>query len=208
MSKQVPVCSGWFRRHLQPYWKHSHHTKARLPKLTRSQALMQETDRRTRTSEWGTHNIFEWGCAARSWKPLPYFRPKYTNFHTLFRTWLSKCIPYFRPCDVWQIRQLSIDLRRTGLRDAKNDVRVFLLRAQMSTATHVTLKMVSQTKQTEYTPYFRLEILENDTLWGATYLYGLYMGVTPPPPPGGRMTTLFMQENCHHRVITMWIISI
>ena len=36
-----------------------------------------------------------------------------------------KCIPYFRPCDVWQIRQLSTDLRRTGLRDAPNDFRVF-----------------------------------------------------------------------------------
>ena len=34
----------------------------------------------------GTHNIFEWGCAAWSWKPLPYFIPKYTIFHTLFQT--------------------------------------------------------------------------------------------------------------------------
>ena len=35
----------------------------------------------------GTHNIiFGWGCATRSWKPLPYFRPKYTIFHTLFQT--------------------------------------------------------------------------------------------------------------------------
>ena len=48
-----------------------------------------------------THNNFGWGCAAQSWKPLPYFRPKCTIFHTLFQTWLSKCIPYFRPCEVW-----------------------------------------------------------------------------------------------------------
>ena len=34
-------------------------------------------------------------------------------------------------------------------------------------------------------PYFRLEMLENDTLWGGTYLYGLRMGVPPPPPPPG-----------------------
>ena len=27
-------------------------------------------------------------------------------------------------------------------------------------------------------------MLKNDTLWGGTYLYGLYMGVPPPPPPG------------------------
>ena len=32
----------------------------------------------------GTHNILGWGCAARNWKPFPYFRPKYTIFHTLF----------------------------------------------------------------------------------------------------------------------------
>ena len=38
--------------------------------------------------------IFLGGCAARSWKPLPYFRPKYTIFHTLFQTWLSKCNVY------------------------------------------------------------------------------------------------------------------
>ena len=40
-----------------------------------------------------------------------------------------------------------------------------------------------QTKMAKSIPYFRLEMLENDTLWGGTYLYGLYMGVTPPPPP-------------------------
>ena len=29
-------------------------------------------------------------------------------------------------------------------------------------------------------------MLENDTLWGGTYLYGLYMGVPPFPSPGCR----------------------
>ena len=64
----------------------------------------------------------------------------------------------------------------------------------MSTATHVALKNVIpdqtdgiytlfQTNMANYIPYYRLEMLENDTLWGGTYLYGLYMGV-PPPPPG------------------------
>ena len=43
------------------------------------------------------------------------------------------------------------------------------------------LKMVSQIKQTEYTPYFRLEMLESDTLWGGRYLYGLHIGVAPHP---------------------------
>ena len=40
-----------------------------------------------------------------------------------------------------------------------------------------------QTKMAKSTPYFRLEMLENGTLWGGTYLYGLYMGVPPPPRP-------------------------
>ena len=40
-----------------------------------------------------------------------------------------------------------------------------------------------QTKMAKSIPYFRLEMLQNDTLWGGTYLYGLYMGLHPPPPP-------------------------
>ena len=42
-----------------------------------------------------------------------------------------------------------------------------------------------QTKMAKSTHYFRLEMLENDTLWGGQYIYGLYMGVHPPPPPPG-----------------------
>ena len=37
-----------------------------------------------------------------------------------------------------------------------------------------------QTKLAKSIPYFRLEMLENDTLYD-TYLYGLYMGVPLPP---------------------------
>ena len=57
-------------------------------------------------------------------------------------------------------------------------------------ATHVTLKMASQTKHGIYTlfqakmaksiPYLRQEMLENGTLWDGTYLFGSYMGVPPP----------------------------
>ena len=42
---------------------------------------------------------------------------------------------------------------------------------------------VPQTKQTGSIPYFRLEMLENDNLWGDTYLRGKYMGEPLPPPP-------------------------
>ena len=33
-------------------------------------------------------------------------------------------------------------------------------------------------------------MLENDTLWGGTYLHGLYMGVPPLPPPGKKVGTV------------------
>ena len=37
-----------------------------------------------------------------------------------------------------------------------------------------------QTKIAKSIPYFRLEMLENGTLWGGTYLYGLYIWEYPP----------------------------
>ena len=56
-------------------------------------------------------------------------------------------------------------------------------------------------------PYFRLEMLENDTCWGGTYLYGLYMGVPPsappllchesPPSPWGRVKCCFNHFTGH-----------
>ena len=39
--------------------------------------------------------------------------------------------------------------------------------------------VVSQTNKAISIPYFRLEILENDTLWGGTNPYGLYSTVYP-----------------------------
>ena len=77
---------------------------------------------------------------------------------------------------------------------------VFFFSRSMSTATHVTLKWYPRPNRrnihpisdqmSKCIPYFRLEMLENDTLWGGIYLYGLYMGVPaslphpqPPPPP-------------------------
>ena len=115
-------------------------------------------------------------------------------------------IPYFRPDSqnvypisdryVWQLRQHSIDLRRTGLRNAPNDVHVyffFAINVQGSTRYSKNgipgqtdgMYTLFQTKMVKSIPYFRLEMLENDTLWGGPYLYGLYMGV--PPPGKGTM---------------------
>ena len=156
-----------------------------------------------------TPNIFGWGCAARSWKPLPYFRPKYTIFDTLLQTWLSQCIPYFKPCDVWQIWQLSIDLQRMGLRDAPNDVHVLFSSWSMSTATHVTLKMVSQAKQMEYTPYFRQKWQNLYPIsdrkcskmipFGPVHTYMAYIWEYPPPPPPV-MTIWFVNHEYNYKL--------
>ena len=79
-----------------------------------------------------------------------------------------------------------MDLRRTGLRDAPNDVRVFFFAINVHGNTRYWdgipyqtdgIYTLFQTKMTQSLPYFRLEMLENDTLWGGTYLFGLYMGV-------------------------------
>ena len=59
---------------------------------------------------------------------IPYFRPD-----------LQHVYPISDPVDVWQIRQLSIDLRRTGLRDAPNDVRVFFFLRDQRPGKHTLL---------------------------------------------------------------------
>ena len=95
---------------------------------------------------------------------------------------------------LWFVANSATLNRFTAYGTSWNDVRVSFSSRSMSTATHVTLKTVShdqtdgiytpfETKMAKSIPYFRLEMLENDTLWGGTYLFGLYMGVPPPPPP-------------------------
>ena len=86
-----------------------------------------------------------------------------------------------------------MDLRHTGLGDAPNDVRIFFLHDQCPRQHKLLKKSIPdqtdgiytlfQTKMAKSIPNFRLEILENGTLWAGTYLYGLYIEVPPPPPP-------------------------
>ena len=84
-----------------------------------------------------------------------------------------------------------MDLRSTGLRGAPNDVRVLFLRDHGNTRYSKNdnpdqtdgMYTLFQTKMAKSIPYFRLEMLENGTLWGGTYLYGSKMGV-PPSSPG------------------------
>ena len=88
-------------------------------------------------------------------------------------------------------------LRRTRLCDAPNDVRVFLLRDQRPRKHTLLSKWYPRPNRRNIRPIslqngkiYALEMLENNTLWGGTYLYGLYMRVPsspPPPPPGLRL---------------------
>ena len=56
-----------------------------------------------------------------------------------------------------------------------------------------------QTKTAKSIPYFKLGMLENDTLWGGTYLYGLCMGV-PTPPPSRRIL-----KSCRWLFLVPWV---
>ena len=105
---------------------------------------------------------------------LPFFRPDSQNVYTLFQT-------------LWCV---------TNSREAPNNVHIFFFTINVHGNTRYSkndipdqtgvIYILFQTKMAKSIPYFRQEMLENDTLWGGTYLYGLYMGVPPPPPPQPR----------------------
>ena len=137
--------------------------------------------------------IWGWGCAARSWKPLPYFRPKYTIFHTLFQTRLSKCIRYFRPCNMLQFRQLSIGFTVYGTSWRPNDVCVFFFFAIQCPRQHVTAKngipdqtggiyTLFQTKRQNLYPISDQKCLKT-VPFGAAHNNKASIWEYPPPPP-------------------------
>ena len=74
---------------------------------------------------------------------IPYFRPDYQNVYPISDPVM---------CDKFGNSEWIYGVR--DVRDAQTMFVSFSSRS-MSTATHVTLKVASQTKQTEYTPYFR-----------------------------------------------------
>ena len=54
--------------------------------LTQYRDIKNTTLNLKRTKAGHVNQNFWWGCAARFLKPLPYFRPKYVIFDTLFQT--------------------------------------------------------------------------------------------------------------------------
>ena len=124
-------------------------------------------------------------------------------FHTLFQTWLSKCIPYFRPYVVRQIWQVY------GVRDFVMPQTMFVF-FDFAINVHGSTRYskngipdqidgiytLFQTKMAKSIPYIRP--------FGAAHTYMAYMWEYPPPPPplppGNRVDNDF-SKTCFHQVI-------
>ena len=131
---------------------------------------------------------------------LTLFQTKIYDFPYPISDLTPKCIPYFRPA-----------LTRNSLtaNDKNVDIMLFIITGSvrtvlagffffcnvfrpgffpichaLSAATNFGWNhTLSQSKTTKSIPYFLLKMVENDTLWGSTYLHGWYMRV----PPGRMM---------------------
>ena len=70
-----------------------------------------------------------------------------------------------------------------------------LIRKIHSYAPIVRSKTILDSRE-KFTPVFRAKRSKNHTLWGGTYLYGLYKGFFhPPPPPGVLLTYFFLHRS-------------
>ena len=143
-----------------------------------------------------THNIFGWGCAAQSWKPLPYFRPKYTiSQFTLFQTWLSKCIPHISDpvrCGNFSNSQWIYGIQDFAMSQTMFTGFFFAINVHSNTRYSKNgipdqtdgIYTLFQTEMEKSTPYFRLEDAWKWCPFGAAHSYMAYIcGSTPPPPP-------------------------
>ena len=116
---------------------------------------------------------------------------------------------------MWQIRQLSIGLRR--VRDFVTPQTMFVFFSS-SRFVHGSTRYskngipdqidgiytLFQTKMAKSIPYFRLEMLEHGTLWAAhTYMAYIWeyspLPPSPPPPPGYRETVII--KACFHFLV-------
>ena len=141
-----------------------------------------------------THDVFGWGCAARSCPvlPLPYFRPKYTLFHTVFQTWLLKCTPCFRPCNM--LRFWSINVNRIyGVKDFVTPQTMFFFSSWYNVCGNTSLPKNGipdqtdgiytpfQTKVARFIPYFRQKCLKM-LPFGVAHTYMAYIWEYPFTP--------------------------
>ena len=137
----------------------------RFNRVWRNLRWVKPFENKTRGGGGGTHIIFGWGCAAR---------PDSRNVYPISDPVM--CGKFGNSS--WRLKRCSCFLRdqHGSTRYSKNGIPDQIDR----------IYTLFQTKMAKSIPYFRLEMLENDTLWGGTYLYGPDMGV-PPPPPGNKM---------------------
>ena len=101
-----------------------------------------------------------------------------------------------RTLDLPELVQFTVTVFQTlwwVVRDTPNDVQLYFFKVNVYGNTRYSktgipdqtggIYTLFQTKMAKSIPCFRLEMLENDTLWGGTYLYGLDIGAPLPPPP-------------------------
>ena len=147
----------------------------------------------------GTPGNSWWGCTAVFSKSWPYFRPKNVPFQTRFQTWPLKFLPCILRPGLKEIMSSLLRLEQQQKRFLKIHFELayfsFFLSFSVEIETTTTFvhsrssfenQLDSRPKWAKSIPIFN----QNDghkipTLWGGTYLYGLYMGLPPPPPPPG-----------------------
>ena len=121
------------------------------------------------------------------WEPLPYFRPKYVIFPSLFQTWPKIWYPI-------SDQTLTPSRLRKHLREGfkfpmlikpqffgeENNQKI--ASCKNHTRSHVRVHKphsILDQNRSKSIPYFRPKKLKNHTLWRRTYLYNLYKGVSP-----------------------------
>ena len=126
----------------------------------------------------GTPGNYRWECASQFSNPRPYFRPKSVIIHARFQKW-----PLRNYVIITQLRTVTRKISLNPLR-----IRIFLFLSypfgtetiKRSYTSLVPSKTIPYSRP-KSTPVFRLKRYKNPTLWGDTYLHGLYKGADPLP---------------------------
>ena len=135
------------------------------------------------------------GCAARFSKSWPYFRPKHGIFHTGFQTWPLKSILVFKPGGGHKTQHTCLrrQIISSLLRWERQQKNIFLkIHFEFAYYGFISYPFRTNRQICSYTTVAPLKTIPDSrpkraqkplvTLWGGTYLNGLYREVTPPPP--------------------------
>ena len=130
------------------------------------------------------------GCAARFSKSWPYFTPKHGIFHTGFQTWPLKSILVFKPGGGHKTQHTCLrrQIISSLLRWERQQKNIFLkIHFEFAYYGFISYPFRTNRQICSYTtvallttiPDSRPKRRKNLTLWGGTYLNGLYREVPP-----------------------------